>query len=356
MATALASAAVPTAQRQFKAALNDSLTPTVHRIAGLVVSNATSVKVFPDGQQVLTIPVLHESRVLSQAGDTLQRFFVGQDFRQVFGTDGVTALSPYAHLLNQFIARVTGRIVKRSSDFLKERLPEDVQRYLLTAHIREQFSGNPFAQYESAHTWVDPRGYRLSDRIWQTSIRTRTQMDGLLSEGIRSGRGAFDLAKELERFLLPERALLRTDRPYGRDASYHALNLARTEIGRAGTQASFVVGLSNPYVDGFDFALSAQHPKFDICDRLATIGMHNERLRPPYPVTGYVPKPFVDTHPQCLCVIIPSASKSTAEVVEELRDMMRRRLPAPITPIDPLRFIKRLLGGYLASLVVDDLF
>ncbi|PJF23673.1 MAG: hypothetical protein CUN53_21700, partial [Phototrophicales bacterium] len=50
------------------------------------------------------------------------------------------------------------------------------------------FSPNALAQYEPAHTWVDPKGYRLSDRIWRTGEITRQRIDALIAEGIREGK------------------------------------------------------------------------------------------------------------------------------------------------------------------------
>lgn len=347
MTTLGGSAKLYQAYNKFKPALATALEPVINQAQGLIARSAVSA----DG----TIPQSQQANMLRDVGNLVQRFFVGPDYRQAYAPDGVTPLADYPKLLNYWIAWATYQAILPHSKYMQRNLPADVQSWLRTRMSRELITtSNPLAQYSPPHFWVDPRGYRLSDRIWQNSIQTRVRIDGLLLEAIRTGQGALRLSRDLEQFLLPTRAALRTSRPYGQDASFDAMRLARTEIGRAHTQASYVAGLANPYVESFDWALSASHPKFDICDRLATIGMDRQRLKDPYPATGAVPKPFDDSHPQCLCTLLPGPLAPTADVVRDLRAMMGKGEPAPITPIDAWPFLRMLLGAYLASLVFGE--
>jgi hypothetical protein len=186
-------------------------------------------------------------------------------------------------------------------------------------------------------------------------VVTRTRIDGLLLEGIRNGNSAINLSKKLEQFLLPSRAAFRTGKPYGVDASADAMRLARSEITRAHSFASYVAGLGNPFVDGWDFALSVRHPRFDICDRLATIGMQGERLRDPYNIyEAGLPIPVQDTHPHCLCSGRPAVTRSADDVIADLRESIGRGEEPPITPIDAYQFVRLMLGGYLASQVARE--
>jgi hypothetical protein len=176
------------------------------------------------------------------------------------------------------------------------------------------FRANPLASYEAAHTWVDPRGYRLSDRLWQISGDTRRRIDLLLAEGIAEGRSAINLAKDLEDLLIPGRELLRTNRPYGRDASFDALRLARTEITRAHSEADLIAANMNPFVEGLVSVLSGSHPKADICDDYAA-----ESEAQPWPKDS--PPARIPYHPQCLCYW----RWVTAEKPETVRKAMRRQ-------------------------------
>lgn len=308
------------------------------------------------------IPRSAEAAVLTEAGKIVMSYFVGSDGRSPFGRDGVSALAPYPRLLNQYLVKVQGAVVLAHQRYLRTHLPDDVYTWLqgakaarqqdiqeLRIPVSEARKRNP-ATYQAAHTWVDKRGYRLSDRIWATGETTRRRIDALLSEGIRTGRSSSAMAKDLEAFLLPTRTLKRTNKPYGRDASFDAMRLARTEISRAHAQATFAAARANPFTDGMDWKLSARHPKVDICDTLATIGMDGSRIRQPYPLDT-APVPIEDSHPQCLCVVMPYVTATPAQVVASLREQMIARMSPPLTPAVPYEFAVDLLGATLVSYV-----
>jgi hypothetical protein len=299
----------------------------------------------------------NETRILIEVGQIVQRFFVGDDGRTALSDDGTQPQALYPFLLQAALLSVTYAVVKVHSAYMANRLPEDIKAWLGRAYVVEQepripnpIRLNPLAQYDPFHTWVDPRGYRLSDRVWQLSVRSRTQIDQLVADGIRTGRPSLAIARELEQHLLPGRTG-RTNRPYGTYVSTDAIRLARTEIARAHASASIAAGRSNPFVSGFDWALSAQHPKFDICDRIATVGMDGERLADPYPADGYVPQPVVDSHPQCLCRIQPAVTMTEDEVIAMLRADLESNLPPPLTPLDPMHFTTAMLGRWARRLL-----
>lgn len=300
------------------------------------------------------IPLAQLETVRSGAGRIIIDLFtapltssVYPDKRAPFGADGITPLAPIPRLINQALARVVSGVVKGHYTFLKKVLPDDVLRGLQAAPIAEQqqpLRSNPLAQYDAPHTWVDPNGYTLSDRIWRAGYATRDKIDRILTDGIRQGKSALALSKELEQFLVPGRALLRTKKPYGTDASYDALRLTRTEIARAHAQASKAAAFANPFVSGVEWALSARHPKFDVCDGLATIGMQGQRMRPPYSLDGYVPLPVQDSHPNCICNTRPAVTDNVRGIIDELRGVLRTFQPIPPTPAQPMRFLELLLG------------
>ena len=338
----------PQALRGFKAEINAALLSEVLLpMQALLVQAATALA--EDGKTAI-IPPSNQRRILQEAGDLTQRFFVGADMRHPFGANGVEPLATYPRILNTWLAWVTYKVVESHEKVMRKLLPADLAEWLSRGVVSEQFTSNPLAQYDAPHTWVDPKGYTLSDRIWQSSIATRTRIDQYLSDGIRTGRGALEMSRELEQYLLPERRNLRTNKPYGTNASYHAMVLARTEITRAHTEAQFVASQANPFVDVADFALSAQHPKLDICDRLASIGMGGERLKEPYPLAS-CPRPVKDTHPQCLCTFRPGMSQSPNDIIEDLRAMLGSGQPAPVTPINTHGFLRRIVGAYLDDII-----
>ena len=270
--------------------------------------------------------------------------FVSADGRNAFGADGRTALSPYARALNKHIINVTTQIVRQHGDFMRARLPEDVVRWLARGRrtVSEQFSPQAFVEYSSTWDWMDERGYTLSDRIWRTSIETRMRLDAFLADNVRRGTGALRMGRLLEQFLVPGRAALRTQRPYGSDASFFAMRLARTEIARQAGQVFLAESRANPFVEAVVWNLSGSHPKPDICDELAAGSPYNPNNVPDYPA-----------HPQCLCYLT-TITRPQSEVVDELRGMMDEGEEAFVTPVNEQGFLEQLLGLLLAGLALRE--
>ncbi len=324
------------------------------------------------------IPVRQIGNVQREAGNMLVRFFVGMDGRSPFAQDGITPLATYPRILNKWLARVVADNVLVHSRWMKRNVPEDVYDWLATVPSRSApivvsemihlslaeidalrlFHPNPLAEYEPSHTWVDPRGYVLSDRIWQTSVQTRAKLDLFLAERIRAGQGAFQMAKELEQFLNPNRRPFRTKKPYGKDASYDAMRLARTEIARAGNQAAFISSYLNPYVDKLEVVRSPNGDiKCTICPQHATIGIGGERLREPYSIeTADIP-PY---HAHDMCRVEPIVTDSPSTISDRWRTIIEEaevdELPLPyVSPAQPTSLIRQLLGVVLMGAIADYL-
>lgn len=295
-----------------------------------------------------TIPLEQLRGVRTRIAPLVMRFFVGVDGRNAY-TPGHEPLSPFARTLNRHIARVQAEVVQAHTRWLRRRVPLDVLTWLANPRpLQEQVEvlrrSNPLAQYEHSHEWADSRGYTLSDRIWQTGVETRRKIDLLMAEGIRNGDSAVRIAGRLEAFLNPSRRNVRTQKPYGRDGSFDAMRLARSEITLAHSRASKIAATTNPFVEGMNFVLSPSHPRVDICDPLAAGS--------PYPVEE-VPVPVLDTHPHCLCTLTPNTGDIQA-TVEDIRSMMERGDRPAMNPANPGAFLLALLGSTLFALVSDE--
>lgn len=328
------------AQRQFKQALNAYLKDVAQYAMGIIMGAS-------DAQGLIDPARL--ASIKREIGQRIEAVFVPVGTRQGLAPDG-RPLAPYGALLMHWIGYAVLSIVDAHATFILRAVPDDLQRWLQSSPQAESLAeaSNPLASYEAPHVWVDANGYQLSERIWKAGLQTQLKIDALLSDGIRNGISARDLAKQLEQFLLPNRAALRTKRPYGSDGSIDAMRLARSEISRAHGQASKIAAITNPFVSGIDWALSAQHPRFDICDGLATIGMDGERIRDPYPPES-APVVVQDSHPQCLCHNSPFVASSRSEIVDDLRAQMGTGNRAPMTPLNTREMLQKLLGAYLAS-------
>ena len=305
---------------------------------------------------------------LQEIGDEVLGIFTAGNSRTVFGADGVTALATYPRILNRALAQVQYGVFLAHHEQMKRDLPEDIFAWLENAQEREPlvteiteeevmrraalralFMDTSNLGYDPAHTFVGPDGYTLSDRIWRVAQRTREELDQALTNGIRDGRGAVKMAKDVERMLKPGQALPRTtgrrvirtrgrrevQRLYwGRRVSYNAMRLARTEITASYGRASIASAEINPFVTKVQWVLSPSHPVADICDQ------YHMRKYDPRGVPDYPP------HPHCLCTLRPVTRKKD-EVTRELREIMeegRENLQPYMNPANIQGYTNYLLG------------
>jgi len=151
------------------------------------------------------------------------------------------------------------------------------------------------------------------------------------------------------RLALLGRAKLRTNRPYGNDASYDAMRLARTEIARAHNQASWVSAYLNPYVDQVRARRSPNGSlTCQVClGHAGPVG--GEGIV--YPVTSANIPPW---HPHCMCRVDAEVTRSEESVTNELREFLLRgeaeRLPM-LTPLQRDAFVEMILGDALTGFV-----
>lgn len=358
------SRAMPRAQVRFRKRFGDVMRDAAGRIAGLILGAAV------DG----VIPIEKLNSLSVDAMRILDAVFVGRDGRTAIRAEG-SPLSPYAKILLEEIGRVTFDVVGAHGEYLERVLPVDVRRWMVNSsrrlsemmsldEIRERFpslneedvervqdlrifEANPLAEYEAAHTWVDPRGYRLSDRIWRTEQVTRRKLNDLMTDLIASGRGSRDIARLVEQFLIPGRAKIRTNRPYGSDGSYDAMRLARTEIARAANQAAFISSYTNPYINQIEVIRSANGDvTCKICPAHATIGINGERLRAAYSVHAANLAPY---HPHCMCRVQAVVNDNPSDVAENLRRSLELsrdvNLRPVMTPLQTRDYVRTLLGN-----------
>lgn len=151
-------------------------------------------------------------------------------------------------------------------------------------------------------------GMNLSDRIWKSLDGYRTEMETVIGVGVSEGKDADSMARELKRFLNePDRVfrrirqddgtlkLSRAAREYHpgqgvyRSSHLNAKRVARSETNMAYRNADIERWRTLPFVKAFRIHLSANHPKYDICDSLAGV----------YPLTFN----WASWHPQCLCYV-----------------------------------------------------
>lgn len=152
-------------------------------------------------------------------------------------------------------------------------------------------------------------GLDLSLRVWRNLAPLRAEMEAGLAVGISEGDSAASMATRMRRYLnQPDKLFRRVRDSNGKlqlsnaAKDYHpgkgtyrssyknALRLTVTETNMAYRSSDHERWKNLPFVIGIEIKLSANHPKFDICDSLV----------------GIYPKDYkhVSFHPFCLCYAI----------------------------------------------------
>lgn len=311
---------------QFLAAMRE-LEQQMTRLFGSLAAQAVR-EIMRHADAAGAIPIGATFEIQAAVGGAVTRMFLGPSLtgfaagaRQLAPfaelPDGTLfPLSPFSRSLLDSVARVEAIAIEqqRNTALRIVRVSPQAESVLRRTAL---FRPNPLAQFERAHTWVDPNGYRLSDRIWRTAGSTRRKLDAFLDDAIRTGRGVLDLeskgaagiARDLEQFLMPGRTL-RTRKPYGIDASYDAMRLARTEVARAHAAAFEHAADMNPFVTGIGVRLSGSHSKVDICDEAAAAG--------PWPKDAIPPQYQIPMHPMDMCTYYNVIAQNPAAVLEAM--------------------------------------
>lgn len=175
-------------------------------------------------------------------------------------------------------------------------------------------------------------GLSLSDRVWKYTDQFKDEIEMGLSVGLKSGKSAEDLQRELQDFLRhPDMLFRRVRDEFGqlqlskRAAAYHpgrgvyrssyknARRLAATEINIAYRTADYTRWQQLDFVVGIEIKTSNNHPEPDICDDLK----------------GKYPKDFKFTgwHPHCRCHA-ESILKTEDEMAEDTRRILLGKEPA----------------------------
>jgi hypothetical protein len=342
-------------QRAMDARLTADHRQLARQIAGLVVRAAAA----RDAKGEPIIPATRASRDALKAAvweQVLKPYYIGATSDALRGP---TPLSPYAALLVDGITQATRIQAERQTSIVKRLCKDDVVLAWLTGPrsvlaAREMapmgYGGRitelntirlgddpivtrtvnamglptppsqivrPRGTYDAFHRWVDPNGYRLSDRIWTTSINVRSRIDALMEYHIANGTSAIEIANLLEPFLTPggkkSRTLKPYPPPYGTEGSYAARRLARTEITAAAGRATVNASAANPFVQSIQWRLSGSHRDLDQCNVYASGGPNGDGIYPIDQVPAY------PSHPHELCSLLPVPTGTTADLVSTLR-------------------------------------
>ena len=194
---------------------------------------------------------------------------------------------------------------------------------------RRYFSTNGAARDAFIKRKTD--GLGLSDRVWKYTNQFKDEIELGLDIGIRSGRSADELSRDLRSYLQhPDKLFRRVRNEHGqlvlsrRAKAYHpgrgvyrssyknARRLAATETNIAYMTADYERWQQLDFVVGIEVRLSGNHPCHDICDDLK----------------GRYPKDFKFTgwHPHCRCHVV-TILKTDKELAADARRILAGQEP-----------------------------
>lgn len=263
-----------------------------------------------------------------------------------FNPDRLFSFSDYPNtkkkiekLLNDLQSGVTAVIVNgiRSEWTLANNKNDELARQVfgdsvgkLTKELeRRYFSTNGAAREAFIKRKTD--GLGLSDRVWKYTNQFKEEIELGLDLGIRSGRSADELSRDLRSYLQhPDKLFRRVRNKHGqlvlsqRARVYHpgrgvyrssyknARRLAATETNIAYRTADYERWQQLDFVVGIEIKLSNNHPEPDICDDLK----------------GRYPKDFKFTgwHPHCRCHV-ETVLKTPDELIADNRRIMEGGKP-----------------------------
>jgi hypothetical protein len=263
-----------------------------------------------------------------------------------FNPDRLFSFSDYPNtrkkiekLLNDLQSGVTAVIVNgiRSEWTLANNKNDELARQVfgdsvgkLTKELeRRYFSTNGAARDAFIKRKTD--GLGLSDRVWKYTNQFKEEIELGLDLGIRSGRSADELSRDLRSYLQhPDKLFRRVRNKHGqlvlsqRARAYHpgrgvyrssyknARRLAATETNIAYRTADYERWQQLDFVVGIEIKLSNNHPEPDICDDLK----------------GRYPKDFKFTgwHPHCRCHV-ETVLKTPDELIADNRRIMEGGKP-----------------------------
>lgn len=226
----------------------------------------------------------------------------------------------------------------KNSELARQVFGKNVGR-LSQSQYRRYFSTNDAARQQFQQRRVG--GINLSDRVWQYTNQFKEEIELGLDLGIRSGRSADQMSRDLREYLRhPDKLFRRVRDEHGilrlserakqfhsgqgvyRSSYKNARRLASTETNIAYRTADHERWKKFDFVVGIEIRLSNNHTCLgadgkpheftDICDKLA----------------GRYPKDFQfkGWHPHCRCYAI-SILKTQAEIAEDTRRIMNGEPP-----------------------------
>lgn len=288
------------------------------------------------------IPTYKLEMIRRETSAIVQRSFLGVP-------DANGALAPYTVQHGQVMPRsayfkmlwglmyeAASTAIERHAEIMRKYLPEDIRRQFEMATISPFEGVHEIGDFNPLHLFIGPDGKRLIDRIWSAAGDMITRVDQFITTAVLQDQPSSTIGNQLLKFLLPNKGSA-----LGRNGSFFATRLARTEISAAYFRADSMAAQLDPMVETYSPYTAPEHACCDNCDDIVAAG--------PYPKDDMSHLP--PYHPHCICGVIWNLVQDIPGVIERLRKAIqdaisnaRRSIADWIGPLSK-RFISLLFGG-----------
>lgn len=155
--------------------------------------------------------------------------------------------------------------------------------------------------------------WSLSDALWNTTRKSRNDIQSIIAEGIIQNKGAYDIAKELEKYVNPS-AIKPWD--WGKvypgvtkKIDYNAQRLARTMVSHAYQQSFVRTTQPNPFVTKYQWISSNSGRVCELCASRDGVLFDKDKL----PLD----------HPNGMCTFIAVMTDSMVDIADRIADWVK---------------------------------
>lgn len=271
----------------------------------------------------------------------LKPYYVGEGLEPFAGT---RPLSPFAQLLYDGASGMV-RIEAEAQAALVRRLVSDevVVDWLLSPYTPrrpvQEMSVSSFTQ------WLDPRGFRLAERIQRVAVEVRSRIGRFVDYHVGAGTPAPTMATKVEAFLTVGE---QGKTVYGNQGAVAPRVLVQHEMVKAGGDTVKAATVISPYIRGAQWLLSPAHTESDECDDYAEGGENGDGV---YPLSEL---PVFPAHPRCMCGLRAAPVRNPAAVTAALQQAIGEGTEAAQAlrgALNPERMTTEALTGTLQQTV-----
>lgn len=221
--------------------------------------------------------------------------------------------------LNENLKEVTREVekeIKANMQSISEMTIEKYAEYLGNQQISlkvsyAHISNDIINNITSGNLYKDQYGadWNFSKRIWGDYNSAKGELASIVTNGMLSGKGCYEIAKDLEKYVMPN-----AQKPWDwsrvypgtrKKIDYNAQRLARTMISHAYQQSLVEMSKNNPFASGIEWRSALiEHRTCELCE---------QRHGQIFPVNQL---PL--DHPNGLCTYLMVFNKSKKEIADDL--------------------------------------